>query len=142
LDKWYLTDVSQGIFSTTLLIECTESLFADIPTSDRMIVFCVNEPLMGMVRFRFNASTAISEQSSARISFFIRRVNCSLLGICGARCLFRSYGLLESVLKIREVLSLDKKFYSDQKITLLNTNSRPAIVKVEIAAVKEYKSLV
>jgi len=38
--------------------------------------------------------------------------------------------------------SLDKKFYSNQTITLLNTNSRQATVKVEIAAVKEYKSLV
>ena len=38
--------------------------------------------------------------------------------------------------------SLDKKFYSNQTITRLNTNPRPATVKVEIAAVKEYKSLV
>jgi hypothetical protein len=62
---------------------------------------------MELVRFRLIASTAISEQSSARISFFIWRANCRLLTICGARCLFRSYALLEDGLKISEVLSPD-----------------------------------
>ena len=42
----------------------------------------------------------------------------------------------------RNNFSLDKKFSSDQTITLINNNSQPATVKVEIAAVKEYKSLV
>jgi hypothetical protein len=78
LDKWYLTDVSQGIFSTTLLIECTESLLADIPTSERMIVFWFSVPLMEMVMFRFIAATAISEHSSARNFFSIRRAICRL----------------------------------------------------------------
>jgi hypothetical protein len=38
--------------------------------------------------------------------------------------------------------SVDKKFYSNQTITILNTNSRPGTVKVETAAVKQYKNLV
>ena len=42
----------------------------------------------------------------------------------------------------RNNFSLDKKFSSDQTITLINNNPQPATVKVEIAAVKEYKSLV
>lgn len=42
---------------------------------------------------------------------------------------------------ISKDFSLDKKIYSDETITLINTNSHPATVKVEIAAVKEYKSL-
>jgi GTP-sensing pleiotropic transcriptional regulator CodY len=76
LDKWYLTDVSQGIFSTTLLIECTESLFADIPTSDRMIVCCFSVPLIGIMMLRFIAATANSEHSSARNVFPVRQAIC------------------------------------------------------------------
>ena len=44
-------------------MECTDSLFADIPTSERMSVFWFSSPLMEMVRCRLIASTAISEQS-------------------------------------------------------------------------------
>jgi hypothetical protein len=90
-------------------MECTESLFADIPTSDWMSVFCFRVPLMEIVMFRLIASTAISEQSSARISFFIRRAICRCLTIFGARCLFRSYCSLQPKLKISEVLSLKNK---------------------------------
>jgi hypothetical protein len=88
-------------------MECTESLFADIPTSDRMSVVWFSFPLMEIVRCRLIASTAISEQSSARISFFIRRANCRLLVIFGARCLFKSYAFLQDWLKISEVLGSD-----------------------------------
>jgi hypothetical protein len=91
-------------------MECTESLFADIPTSDRMRVFWFSFPLIEMVMCRLIASTAISEQSSARISFFIRRAICRLLTIFGARRLFRSYCSLQPELKISEVL----KFKTDQ----------------------------
>jgi len=44
------------------------------------------------------------EVKTERIFFFIRWAFCRLLDICGARCLFRSYALLETGLKISEVL--------------------------------------
>jgi magnesium-transporting ATPase (P-type) len=59
---------------------------------------------MEMVRCRLIASTASSEQSSARNTFFVWRAICRLLSIFGARCLFRSYYSIQPKLKISEVL--------------------------------------
>lgn len=49
-------------------------------------------PLMEIVRCRLIASAAISEQSSARILFFLWRAICRLLDICSAHRRLRSYG--------------------------------------------------
>jgi hypothetical protein len=55
------------------VIEWIDRLFVDIPSSDWMIVLGLSEPLMGMVICRDAASTAISQQSSARNTFSFRR---------------------------------------------------------------------
>jgi len=59
-----------------------------------------------------------AEVEAEEISLFIRRANCRLLAICGARCLFRSYAILVDWLKISEVLgSIIEDFYR-AKITI------------------------
>jgi hypothetical protein len=104
----------------------SQSLFADIPTRDRMIVFCFNVPLMEMVMFRFIASTAISEHSSARYS--VRRAICRLLTICDARCLFRSYGFLEVRLKFSEVPGMTREVWMKFQFYQMIVNVGKALV--------------
>jgi hypothetical protein len=78
------------------VIEWIDRLFVDIPTSDSMVVLGLSEPLMGMVICLDTASTAISQQSSARNTFSFRRDTGGIWTIHGARRLFRSYGACQA----------------------------------------------
>jgi hypothetical protein len=78
--------------STMWVIEWIDRLFVDMPTSDCMIVIGLSDPLMGMAICLAIASTAISQQSSARNTFSFRREAGRIWTIHGARQLYRSYG--------------------------------------------------
>ena len=82
------------------VIEWIDRLFVDIPTSDCMIVLGLRELLMGMVICLATASTAISQQSSARNTFSFRRDAGGIWTIHGARYLFRSSDAREIGIKI------------------------------------------